>query len=120
MSTNTNPVKSLASNLGMYLSKRNDRRLLLKLDDRTLADINISRELLEQGTKAWPWKLPVDSVEVSAVARGLRAAVRELETYTDAELADLGINRGAIVDTVLHGRPGIDRPLNDNAIAKAA
>ena len=56
MSTNLSPIKSLTSNVGLYLSKRRDRKLLLQLDDRTLTDINISRELLEQGVKAWPWR----------------------------------------------------------------
>src|SRR5450432_2317770 len=102
MSTNVNPIKSLASNLGMYLSKRNDRRLLLKLDDRTIADINISRELLDQGVRAWPWKMPAESAHIAFAAQSLRTAVRELESYSDAELADLGISRGAIKDSVLY------------------
>ena len=120
MSTNLNTIKSIAGSIGLFLSKRNDRRLLLKLDDRTLADINISRELLAQGVTAWPWKVPQDSVDVATAARGLRTAVKELETYSDTELADLGISRGAIKDAVLHGRPGIDHGLNDNDIAAAA
>ena|SRR5450631_2222746 len=120
MSTNLSPIKSLTSNVGLYLSKRRDRKLLLKLDDRTLADIAISREMLEQGVKAWPWRLPEDSVQVAAVAGSFRTAVRELESYNDAELADLGISRGSIQDAVLHGRPGIEQPLNDNDVAAAA
>ena len=124
MSTNVSTIKSagnsLIGNLGLYLSKRNDRKLLLKLDDRTLTDINISRELLEQGVRAWPWTIPADGEDVAIAARGLRKAVNELECYSDAELADLGISRGGIKDAVLHGRPGIDAPLNDNDIAAAA
>jgi len=120
MSTNTNAIKSLASNLSMYLSKRRDRKLLLALDDRTLADISISRELLEEGVRAWPWTIPSDSAYVAVTASSLRSAVRELESYSDAELADLGISRGGIKDAVMHGRPGIDQPVNDNSIAAAA
>lgn len=120
MSTNINAIKSLAGNLSLYLSKRRDRQLLLQLDDRTLTDISISRELLEQGVRAWPWTIPSDHADVAFTASTLRTAVRELETYTDAELADLGISRGGIQDAVLHGRPGIDHPVNDNAIAAAA
>ena len=37
-------------------------------------------------------------------------AIAELRAYNDNELADLGIGRGQIVDAVLHGRIGIERP----------
>jgi len=120
MSTNLSPIKSLTSNVGLYLSKRRDRKLLLQLDDRTLTDINISRELLEQGVKAWPWRLHEDSVRVAAAANEIRTAVKELQNYSDAELADLGISRGSIQDAVLHGRPGIEQSQNDNDVAAAA
>lgn len=33
------------------------RQQLLNLDERTLADLGINRELLEQGIKAFPWKI---------------------------------------------------------------
>jgi uncharacterized protein YjiS (DUF1127 family) len=120
MSTNLSPIKSLTSNVGLYLSKRRDRKLLLRLDDRTLNDISISRELLEQGVRSWPWRLPDDSILVATAANGIRTAVKELETYSDAELADLGISRGSIQDAVLYGRPGIEQPQNDNNVAAAA
>jgi len=120
MSTNLSPIKSLTSNVRMYLSKRRDHQLLMKLDDRTLADINISRELLEEGVKSWPWRLPVETVQVAVGAGQIRAAIRELEQYSDAELSDLGISRGSIQEAVMHGRPGIEKPLNDNDIAAAA
>ena len=120
MSTYFQPIQSLAVNFSQFLSKRRDHKLLMQLDDRTLADINISRELLDQGVKSWPWHMPQDSVAVASVAQGIRAAVKELDSYSDAELADLGISRGAIVDAVLHGRPGIDQPVNDNGYARAA
>ena len=32
-------------------------RILLQLDDRTLEDAGISRDLLEQGVSAWPWRI---------------------------------------------------------------
>jgi uncharacterized protein YjiS (DUF1127 family) len=34
------------------------RRYLVGLDDRNLEDMGFSRELLEQGPKAWPWRVP--------------------------------------------------------------
>jgi len=40
--------------------------------------------------------------------REIRRAVRELQSYSDAELNELGIGRGGIEQAVRHGRPGID------------
>src|SRR5450432_1002069 len=120
MSTLLQPIKSLAGEFGLFLSKRRDLELLNRLDDRILADISISRELLDQGLKDWPWRVPKESEAVFDTEQGIHAAVRELENYSDAELADLGISRGSITEAVLHGRPGIDRPVNDNTIAAAA
>lgn len=37
------------------------RRYLLGQSDRALADMGFSRELLEQGAKAWPWRLTDDT-----------------------------------------------------------
>jgi uncharacterized protein YjiS (DUF1127 family) len=121
MSTLSTRLSALGSNVGVYLTRRNDLKLLLALDDRTLADVNISRELLEEGVKAWPWKLDSEEHGVRLAVNRIKTAVSELQSYTDAELADLGIARGGIYDAVVHGRAGIDAPVNDNlAPAKAA
>jgi hypothetical protein len=76
--------------------------------------------LLDAGVSAWPWRIDADDHAVRLAASRVKAAVRELESYSDNELADLGISRGAIKDAVLHGRPGVDAPVNDNALPKAA
>lgn len=120
MSTSNNRFQQFSSNVGLYLTRRRDRKLLLQLDDRTLADINISRELLDTGVKAWPWRIDGDDHADRLAATRVKTAVRELESYSDVELADLGISRGAIKDAVMNGRPGIDQPVNDNDYAKAA
>ncbi len=120
MSTLSTRLQSLSSDVALYLARRRDRKLLLALDDRTLADISISRELLTSGVKSWPWRLDADDHAVNLAAGRFKSAVRELESYNDSELADLGISRGAIRDAVLHGRPGVDLPVNDNDYARAA
>ena len=120
MSTLSTRLQGLSSDVGRYLARRRDRKLLSQLDDRTLADINISRELLDSGVKSWPWKLAADDHGVRLTANRINSAVRELESYSDLELAELGIARGAIRDAVLHGRPGLDTPVNDNNVAQAA
>lgn len=43
-------------------------------------------------------------------ATPIEQAIAELRAYNDNELADLGIGRAQIVDAVLHGRSGIERP----------
>jgi uncharacterized protein YjiS (DUF1127 family) len=35
-----------------------------------------------------------------------RVAIAELESYSDTDLLDLGLSRGAIPEAVRHGRPG--------------
>ncbi len=37
------------------------RRHLLRLNDRILEDMGFSRELLERGQKAWPWRMPEET-----------------------------------------------------------
>jgi len=120
MSTLSSRFQTLSSDVALYLARRRDRKLLLQLDDRTLADISISRELLESGVTSWPWRVDADDHGVRLAATRIKSAVRELESYTDHELADLGIARGGIMDAVIHGRPGVDAPVNDNGLAKAA
>lgn len=87
------------------------REVLLNSSDRMLADAGFSRELLEVGVKAWPWRATTDEnlppMELSHI--GNRQVVGELESYTDKELSDLGVSRGTIQEAVLLGRDGIER-----------
>ena len=115
MSTVINRLSTTAAALGSYLTHRRDREMLLKLDDRQLADIGISRELLDSGVTAWPWKVNVEDQTVRFATGRLEAAVAELEAYSDHELADLGLSRGSIRSAVFNGRPGIDGAVNDNS-----
>lgn len=50
----------LAHRARNWLRRAKLRRRLLELDTRHLEDIGYSRELLEQGVKAWPWRLVDD------------------------------------------------------------
>ena len=101
-----------------YLSTRVERsRLrhnLLQMDDHVLADIGYSRELLEAGLRAWPWRAPSDPAaglgRLNLAPRqpeiDYAAAVAELKSYSDTELQDLGLTRGGIEEAVHNGRPG--------------
>jgi len=90
------------------------RRVLLMQSNRELEDMGISRHLLLEGVKSWPWRdgeqqntveqpLPVQ-VPTRAQRRDEKRAIRELQALSNAELQDMGISRGGIVDAVRHGR----------------
>ena len=125
MSTIAQTFSALSGDFGTYLIRRRDRNLLLRQSDRTLADIRVSRELLELGVKAWPWQVASDqeAAPFRMNLEGVATAVKELEAYSDSDLSDLGISRGAIVESVLFGRPGIEQKQVEAAaesFAKAA
>ena len=111
---------------------------LLKRSERVLADGGFSRDLLEQGNQAWPWRIdgsvPTPSTQYLFAPAGLRTpvpamqqrfasnakAVADLNAYSDAELADLGLARAGIVDAVHEGRPGMNEAVNGSDDRKAA
>lgn len=86
------------------------RREMLRLSDRLLDDVGVSRELLEQGVDAWPWRKP--EVVTARSAANLESAVAELRDYNDDELNELGIARAQIESVVVRGRDGIDPAYN--------
>ena len=50
------------SDLMTWMQRSRLRQRLLRMDERRLEDIGYSRALLEDGVRAWPWRLPVDSI----------------------------------------------------------
>jgi len=58
------------------------RRQLLELDDRTLADIGVSRPQLELGSAAWPWTLEDHGIEASASSPPVGPAAGAIEAIT--------------------------------------
>lgn len=79
---------------------------LSKMNDRTLEDLGISRALLSQGVKAWPWKSDVkltNTVKQSKRSE-IKAAIKELQALNDKDLADIGISRGEISHVAKFGR----------------
>lgn len=76
------------------------------LGDRTLEDLGFSRALMSQGVSAWPWKMDqkINAHEVLTDSKKIDAAIEELNTYNDKDLADLGLSRGGIRDAVINGR----------------
>lgn len=104
----------LISKLSTWLERSRLRHDLLRFDARLLADAGFSRELVEAGVRAWPWRAPAEPAEGLGSLRlgrkltdaDYRAAVAELESYSDTDLHDLGLSRGAIPEAVRNGRPG--------------
>jgi uncharacterized protein YjiS (DUF1127 family) len=105
---------SLMSKLLIWIERSRLRQNLLRLDGRQLADAGFSRALLEAGVRAWPWRTPAEpAAGPGAFHLGkplteadYRAAIAELESYSDTDLLDLGLSRGAIPEAVRNGRPG--------------
>ena len=114
----SNMIQTVTSGLRTFfelVGRANLRRRLLRFDERTLEDMGFSRELLEAGVGAWPWRLAAET-SIGYIGNykpyrksfDYRQAVRELHAYSDAELADLGLHRSGIEYAVRNGRPGID------------
>ena len=87
---------------------RKTRVQLLTMSDRQLDDCGISRELLQQGISAWPWR--EDETTLAAQPGKMKAsdinhAIRELSSMSDKDLRDIGIDRGSIRHSVVHGTP---------------
>jgi hypothetical protein len=63
---------------------------------------------------AWPWRTPAEpAAGLGALHLGkplteadYRAAIAELESYSDTDLHDLGLSRRAIPEAVRNGRSG--------------
>ncbi|MFK7862218.1 MAG: hypothetical protein AB8B64_25655 [Granulosicoccus sp.] len=94
-----------------FLGRKRACEVLLNSSDRMLEDAGFSRELLEQGVAAWPWlrtQSDQDLQPLDLQTSATRAAIKELQSYSEAELLDLGLTRGTITQAVLRGREGID------------
>lgn len=101
-----------------YYGRIKSRQILLNLSDRQLEDAGISKELLLQGTNAWPWRIeeqetpPLTDLQLAHLNDVVPApvaddeyhqAVVDLERMTDRELLDMGISRGEIRHAVRYG-----------------
>ncbi len=108
MSNRTSFLKNIVNDLIAARERAVQLRIrqhLGGLSDRHLEDMGISRELLEQGPEAWPWRAPVEphgAPMLSAAMRGLNA---------DSETRPADHN---------HGRPGTAQADQFNADDKLA
>jgi uncharacterized protein YjiS (DUF1127 family) len=101
-----------------YYGKVKSRQILLNLSDRQLEDAGISKELLLEGTSAWPWRVedqpmaPLTDIDLAHLNDIVptpvhddeyQQAVSDLEGMSDRELLDMGISRGEIRHAVRYG-----------------
>lgn len=110
------------------------RNELLRMSDRQLTDFGFSKELLQAGVSAWPWRMEEETVnmplQVDAARitisqndvmkngaaqrvdgtdrKAIQKAITELNAYSDRDLAELGIARNSIEEMVRHGRPMVE------------
>ena len=121
---------------GKFLAsaERRGRRMacgqLLNMSDRQLEDFGVSRHLLMEGISAWPWRealagelageglarIPVISNVRKDVqsTKEINKAVKELGAYSDRELAELGVTRHSIEESVRYGRPAIEGAVEEH------
>ena len=85
-----------------------------KMDSDHLIRAGISLELLAKGPAAYPWR--AERIEQRATVTkmpqdkeaAIRQAITELKSFSDNELADLGISRSGIAHAARYGRPSED------------
>lgn len=89
------------------------RAVLLSRGPQWCEAMGYSWSALQAGLSGWPWRK--DSVENQTNESEIKQAVKELKSYNDLELRDLGISRGDIEDAVRFGRAGFEKDLDQAA-----
>ena len=67
-------LRSRAGRAMEWMERDLARRRLLRMSDRALADMSFSRERLEAGVRAWPWRTE-DGAQGTVAASARRPAV---------------------------------------------
>lgn len=102
------PVNGYCTKLAQRLERSHSRQQLLKKNERLLADMGISRELLLEGVRAWPWHLPQDDgIQYHRLRRRLVPARRSNASNAHGDTAPQVRNLGhGAVDRRERYRPG--------------
>ena len=91
-----------------FVSRSRARDVLLRFSDRSLEDAGVSRVLLKEGVKAWPWRTPSIEQTLPRWQRDL-ITIYELESFSEKDLNDLGIDKNKIRESITFGCEGIDQ-----------
>jgi uncharacterized protein YjiS (DUF1127 family) len=103
-------IKAVLKDSIRKLGQNRLRSQLLMSSDRELEDMGFSRELLLQGISAWPWRVDNEQSVATLYSifntheKEIQQAIRELKSFNDRDLADLGIARCDIESNVREGR----------------
>ena len=84
------------------------RRRLLRMGDRALADMNFSRERLEAGVGAWPWRVEDDATEAPAPVGAARAPRSAAPDAAEGPIVDRRRTRPRFGDTPACGPSASD------------
>ena len=95
------------------VSRERAREILLRSDDRMLADAGFSRSLLEEGVAAWPWRSDaVNEAGLPPIQLDLvthEQAIRTLTRSSQPELGVLDDSHSLVADVVENRRSVIDQ-----------
>ena len=111
MITITKTIKSIG-NLFDRMGKGRVQSWLIRMGPEWAEANGYSYDDILRGLSKWPWH---QSPEKIAEERKIRRVIRELNSYNDRELRDLGIARSEIGTAVRFGRPGYERDLDKAA-----
>ena len=81
---------------------------LLSMGPEWVEKYGCSYDSLRAGVNEWPWR---QTSEKEIEAQQVKRAVKELNSYSDVELNELGIARSNIEFAVRHGHPQNDYSL---------
>jgi uncharacterized protein YjiS (DUF1127 family) len=87
------------------VAKARMQSTLLSMGQKWAEDKGYSYEAIVAGESEWPWR---KSAEKVVNEKEIRRVIRELKSYNDRELRDIGIPRTDIENAVRYGRPGYE------------
>ena len=87
------------------VAKARMQSTLLSMGQKWAEDKGYSYEAIVAGESEWPWR---KSAEKAVNEKEFRRVIRELKSYNDRELRDIGIPRTDIENAVRYGRPGYE------------
>jgi hypothetical protein len=102
MNTMSKTVKSM-KHFFEKLAKARMQSTLLSMGQKWAEDKGYSYEAILAGESEWPWR---KTAEKAADEKDIRRVIRELKSYNDRELRDIGIARSEIEYSVRYGRRG--------------
>jgi hypothetical protein len=111
MITITRIIKSMGRSIDS-MAKARVNSALLSMGREWVEDKGYSYEALRAGVSKWPWRRSPEKV---AEEKQIKRAIRELKSYNDRELRDIGISRSKIEQAVRYGNAANDSDFDKHA-----